>query len=57
MESSILGKNYEEYFQDLVEVVKNRGFDCLLWVDDICIHKTKHDGICVYKKSGMSYIR
>ena len=33
MESSLSGPNYEEYFQGLVEVLKNQEFDFILCID------------------------
>ena len=45
MESSLGGLNYEEDFQDLVEVVDNLECTCLLCRDKNYIHQAKHDGL------------
>ena len=55
MESNLVDPNYEEYFQDIVDVVNNRECACILCRKDNYIHQTKNDCICGYKKANMAY--
>ena len=45
---------YKEDFQGLVEGLKIRECTCIVVIFDDYIHQTKHDGICGYKKDGLS---
>ena len=49
MESSWVGINYEEYFHDIIKIVKNLESDCIICREKNYIHQTKHDGICGYQ--------
>ena len=46
--------NYEEYFQGIVEGEQKIGYACLLYKYGNYINKTNHDGLCGYKKAGLS---
>ena len=55
MESSRGDKNNKEDFQDIFEVINNRGSGCLIWREKNYSHQTNNDGIYVYQKAGLDY--
>ena len=57
MEYSCAYNKYEEYFQDIFEVVNNQECDCIICRDYNYIHETKHDGIYVYRNDGLDFSR
>ena len=57
MEYICADNKYEEYLQDILEVANNQECAYLLCRDCNHIHKTKNDGLCVYKKYGLDFNR
>ena len=57
MESGWSGPNYEEDFQDIVEVVNKLECYFIILIYENYIIQTKHDGICGYKNTGMDSSR